>query len=79
MRALGIGVQDEAASAISGGANQVVHRRPVCGAHNERSKTLDTPIFNALRNEHRFMCQACTDRGWPYGWFCCVGDDGLCD
>ena len=37
-----------------------------------------TPIFNGLRNEREFMCQACTDHGWPFAMFVCAGD-GLCD
>lgn len=38
-----------------------------------------SPIFDNLRNLYGFMCQTCTDNGWPYGTFVCDGDDGLCD
>ena len=37
-----------------------------------------TPIFDALRRDRQFMCQACKDNGWPYALFLCDGD-GLCD
>lgn len=45
---------------------------------NKRSCVMDTPIFNDLRTERQFMCQACTDMNYPYRFFVCVGD-GLCD
>ena len=38
-----------------------------------------TPIFNELRDERQFMCQACTDHGWPFGMFVCAGHAHLCD
>lgn len=40
---------------------------------------MDTPIFNNIRNERQFLCQTCTDHGWPYAMFICEGDDLLCD
>lgn len=40
---------------------------------------MDTPIFNTIRDKIKFMCQDCTDNGWPFGSFCCAGDDKLCD
>lgn len=39
---------------------------------------MNTPIFDALRVERRFMCQTCTDLNYPFHFFVCAGD-GLCD
>ena len=46
---------------------------------NERDENMDTPIFDTLRDTQNFMCQTCTDNGWPFGWFTCEGENLLCD